>query len=305
MTKRRVLLDGNGSSQINVEGLGVYVPASELAQIKQNVGNVIEGLKVERNLYKFERDQLEAKLTKLDELATRFIEDSEEIAEFFESSGGRNHLVLAKDVRELADEMADLLNDQAVDNRHIDDIGIDEFANAMHSTMANSRAKGRSGWDDKTKCSGEYLAALLVIHLTKGNAGTFVDVADFCMMLHQRQESPMLLVDAVNDIRAKAIMEFAEVPRVAYLSGGVTAELTVYDVYQSARNHVKDNYGYDTKAWDDDDATTARNALNEIKAKAVIDFSNEAGLSWPTSLANAINADAINYVNSNFKDGAA
>lgn len=70
-----------------------------------------------------ERDKLAAKLAKLDELATRFIEDSEEIAEFFEASGGRNHLVLAKDVRELADEMADLLNDQAVDNRHIDDIG--------------------------------------------------------------------------------------------------------------------------------------------------------------------------------------
>lgn len=60
-----------------------------------------------------ERDQLTSKLTKLDELSSRFIEDSEEIAEFFEASGGRNHLVLAKDVRELADEMADVLNDQA------------------------------------------------------------------------------------------------------------------------------------------------------------------------------------------------
>ena len=133
-TKRRVLLDGNGSTKINVEGLGVYVPASELAQIKQNVGNVIEGLKVERNLYKFERDKLEAKLAKLDELATRFIEDSEEIAEFFEASGGRNHLVLAKDVRELADEMADFLNDQAVDNRHIDDI--DDIGN-LNATAGN------------------------------------------------------------------------------------------------------------------------------------------------------------------------
>ncbi|MCT8857586.1 hypothetical protein K5M76_09350 [Shewanella xiamenensis] len=60
-----------------------------------------------------ERDQLEAKLTKLDELATRFIEDSEEIAELFDAMGGRNHLVLAKDIREIADAMADVLNEQA------------------------------------------------------------------------------------------------------------------------------------------------------------------------------------------------
>ena len=59
-----------------------------------------------------ERDQLAGKLAKLNHLAMIFVEDSEEIAEFFEASGGRNHLVLAKDVRELADEMADLLNEQ-------------------------------------------------------------------------------------------------------------------------------------------------------------------------------------------------
>ncbi|MEL4294086.1 hypothetical protein [Shewanella xiamenensis] len=59
-----------------------------------------------------ERELLEAKLTKLDELATRFIEDSEEIAEYFDAAAGRNHLVLAKDIREIADAMADALNEQ-------------------------------------------------------------------------------------------------------------------------------------------------------------------------------------------------
>ncbi|MCG9964577.1 hypothetical protein [Shewanella cutis] len=59
-----------------------------------------------------ERDQLAAKLAKLDKLATRFIEDSEEIAEFIDAMGGRNHLVLAKDIRDIADEMADVLNEQ-------------------------------------------------------------------------------------------------------------------------------------------------------------------------------------------------
>ncbi|MGI2072175.1 hypothetical protein [Shewanella baltica] len=71
-------------------------------------------------------------------------------------------------------------------------------------------------------------------------------------------------VKCLADIRAKAVMNFAELPRGAYLSGFVTAELTVYDVYQSARNHVKDNYGYDTKPWDDDDATAVRTELQPM-----------------------------------------
>ncbi|MFB2734238.1 hypothetical protein [Shewanella mangrovisoli] len=143
-TKRRVLLDGNGSSQINIEGLGVYVPASELAQIKQNLGAEIQQLK----------DQVQAM--------------------------------------------------QLERSTHIDDISIDRFANAMRVKMAYARAKGRSGWDDPAQCSGEHLAKMLVEHLTKGNAGTFEDVANFAMMLHQRQESPSLLVDAIGNLNATA-----------------------------------------------------------------------------------------------------
>lgn len=58
-----------------------------------------------------ERDQLAAKLAKMDELATRYIEDSEEIAEFFDSMGGI-HLVIAQEIRDIADEMADVLTEQ-------------------------------------------------------------------------------------------------------------------------------------------------------------------------------------------------
>lgn len=129
MTKRRVLLDGNGSTKINVEGLGVYVPAIEHDHLKQKLSAEIQQLKDQRNAMQVDleiavktaetlktvtadREQLAAKLAKLDELATRFIEDSEEIAEFFDVMGGRNHLVLAKDIREIADEMADVLNEQ-------------------------------------------------------------------------------------------------------------------------------------------------------------------------------------------------
>lgn len=105
---------------------------------------------------------------------------------------------------------------------------------------------------------------------------------DLNPLLKAVMESPKQCLDY---IRAKAVMNFAELPRETYLSGDVTAELTVYDVYQSARNHVKANYGYDTKAWDDDDATTASNSLNEQSAKAIRKFvsdTNETGqLSFP------------------------
>lgn len=209
-TKRRVLLDGNGSSQINVEGLGVYVPASELAQLKSITA---------------ERDQLAAKLTKLDELASRFIEDSEEIAEFFDVIGGRNHLVLAKDIREIADAMADLLNDQSQINLHIDDVGINNLTNAMRLKMAYARSKGRCGWDDPAQCSGEQLAKMLVEHLTKGNAGTFEDVANFAMMLHQRKESPSLLADAINAVKESVVIELETVLIEASDNAGVNGYL--------------------------------------------------------------------------------
>lgn len=143
-TKRRVFLGGNGSRQINVEGLGAYVPATDLLDVKQKLGTEIQQLKDQVNSMQLER------------------------------------------------------------STHIDDIGIDRFTNAMRLKMAYARSKGRSGWNDPALCSGKQLAAALVEHLSKGNDGTFEDVANFAMMLHQRQESPSLLVNALNDIRAKS-----------------------------------------------------------------------------------------------------
>lgn len=136
-TKRRVFLDGNGSSQINVEGLGAYVPATDLLDVKQKLGTEIQQLKDQLNAMQLER------------------------------------------------------------STHIDDIGIDRFTNAMRLKMAYARSKGRSGWNDQALCSGEQLAAALVEHLSKGNDGTFEDVANFAMMLHQRKEDPKLLFVAL------------------------------------------------------------------------------------------------------------
>lgn len=81
--------------------------------------------------------------------------------------------------------------------QHPDDNAVDRFASAMKTKLAAARAKGRSGWTDKENCSGDHLAQLLVEHLSKSNPGTFEDVANFAMMLHQRDEDPKLLFIAL------------------------------------------------------------------------------------------------------------
>lgn len=80
--------------------------------------------------------------------------------------------------------------------RHSDDAAVDRFAAAMKHKLEIAREKGRSGWDDQAKCSVEFLAELLCGHLGKGNAGTFEDVANFAMMLHQRGAEPSVLQEA-------------------------------------------------------------------------------------------------------------
>lgn len=81
---------------------------------------------------------------------------------------------------------------------HPDDVAVDRFAAAMKKKLANARAKGRSGWDDPAKCTVEFLAELLVAHLSKGNEGNLEDVANLCMMLHQRKAPAKILADAVH-----------------------------------------------------------------------------------------------------------
>jgi len=69
---------------------------------------------------------------------------------------------------------------------HPDNAVVDRFAAALKGKLARGREKGRGGWDDRTQCSDEHLAQLLVGHLQKDNPGNFLDVAAFAMMLHER-----------------------------------------------------------------------------------------------------------------------
>lgn len=83
---------------------------------------------------------------------------------------------------------------------HSDDFAVSEFATAMKEKLAKSREKGRGGWDDPKVCTTEQLADLFVGHLGKGNDGNFLDLANFCMMLHQRGDSPQELVEALQRV---------------------------------------------------------------------------------------------------------
>lgn len=74
--------------------------------------------------------------------------------------------------------------------QHTDDAAVNRFAEAMKAKLAVARDKGRGGWDDPAQCTVEYLAKLLVDHIAKGDP---IDVANFAMMLHQRQADKSVL----------------------------------------------------------------------------------------------------------------
>ncbi|MFC0684663.1 hypothetical protein [Novosphingobium clariflavum] len=68
---------------------------------------------------------------------------------------------------------------------HPDDVAVDLFAAAMKAKLAMKRAEGRGGWQNRDECSAERLSGMLRDHVGKGDP---VDVANFAMMLHQRDE---------------------------------------------------------------------------------------------------------------------
>lgn len=109
-------------------------------------------------------------------------------------------------------------------DRHADDIAIDTFAQAMKNKMARMRERGRSGWDDKSQCTEESLAQMLVKEISKGDP---VDVANFAMMLFNRGAPNLTLTSAMLDAyvdyhiviqqaqrKAKDLMGIVELPRM-------------------------------------------------------------------------------------------
>jgi hypothetical protein len=86
---------------------------------------------------------------------------------------------------------------------HPDDLAVDRFAAAMKSKLAQKRGEGRGGWET-AECADEFLAELLMGHTKKGDP---VDVANFAMMLHQRNLDDM---DIAVLVLRSAALEFAK-----------------------------------------------------------------------------------------------
>lgn len=96
----------------------------------------------------------------------------------------------------LLERIMDALKSQSI---HGDDIAVDRFSGAMKAKMAAAREKGRGGWDDPEQCSIESLVESLRGHLSKANPGNWVDIANFCMMLHERRAKPVKMVRGLPD----------------------------------------------------------------------------------------------------------
>jgi hypothetical protein len=67
--------------------------------------------------------------------------------------------------------------------RDIDFAAVQNLAAAMIVKLDKKRAEGRTGWWD---ASAEDLSKMLISHVFKGDP---VDVANFCMMLHYKQQA--------------------------------------------------------------------------------------------------------------------
>mgnify|MGYP001285240005 CR=1 FL=1 len=74
---------------------------------------------------------------------------------------------------------------------HPDDKAVDRFAGRMKWKLANARAKGKSGWQDRS-WTPDQISAALRQHVDKGDP---TDVANYCMFLAARGE-PITLATA-------------------------------------------------------------------------------------------------------------
>ncbi|HGM6720242.1 TPA: hypothetical protein ACKQC2_001083 [Stenotrophomonas maltophilia] len=104
----------------------------------------------------------------------------QEALEYFERAGD------AGDRKYVAAIRGALAARQPVADQHQDDRAVDAFAAAMKAKMAEARAKGRGGWEDPAQCTADDLSRMLRDHVDKGDPR---DVANFCMMLHQRGDA--------------------------------------------------------------------------------------------------------------------
>lgn len=164
-------------------------------------------------------------------------------------------------------EVAESLAAEASIAQHPDDAAVDRFAVAMKAKLAAARAKGRGGWDDPAQCSVEFLAKLLVDHVGKGNSGTFEDVANFAMMLHQRGADPQVLANVAAVQEALALPEGITIDKDFF--GTVHIKLGDFDFIQIQYDH---RYTYNShQDW------VANKIVEALYGPSVAEHSTQAG----------------------------
>ncbi len=150
--KRNVLMDGNGSDTVMIEGLGMYVPVSQVRSMQAEVERL--------------RDRIGAQNNHISEINSRL--------QIPEDANG--------DLEQERDQLKALREGEL---HHNDDVVAAMFSMAMREKLAKKRADGRGGWDDKDICTEGFLNKMLCGHIEKGDP---VDVANFAMMLWYRNE---------------------------------------------------------------------------------------------------------------------
>lgn len=66
---------------------------------------------------------------------------------------------------------------------HPDDVAVDHFAHLLKCKMAESRVKGRGGWNDNDPGTEGRLVEGFRQHLGRSNPGNYLDLAAYLMML--------------------------------------------------------------------------------------------------------------------------
>lgn len=70
------------------------------------------------------------------------------------------------------------------DDEQADKAGVERFAAAMLKKLSLKRCEGRGGWNDPYTCTTWKLREMLIEHMRKGDV---IDIANFCMMLWNRE----------------------------------------------------------------------------------------------------------------------
>ncbi|WP_245279238.1 hypothetical protein [Xanthobacter sp. 91] len=155
----------------------------------------------EMKLYPAEHGALRASIAELD----AWLDSSDALDEIEnQQSFGESIILVVHELKRLQAIFTEEMKDKAV---HSDDIAVDRFASAMKTKLAQKRAEGKGGWEDKNDCPAYRLSGLLRDHVSKGDP---VDVANFCMMLHQRGEKISVFTGSRDDTYFAAVVEARE-----------------------------------------------------------------------------------------------